>query len=120
MIAASVIFAACNNIYSWTNSKLWMLAFMFGLVHGMGFAAVLYELGLPTSTQSLALVGFNIGVELGQLTIVLIILPVLYIFRAQHFYKPVFVQSSSYLLAGVGVIWLFERITNTTITNFFI
>ena len=70
VIAASIVVAALNNIRPRVFERLWMVAFGFGLVHGFGFASVLADLGLPRDALLLALVGFNVGVELGQLAIV--------------------------------------------------
>ena len=120
IIAASVIVAACNNIFKWVKGRLWMLAFIFGLIHGMGFAAVLQELGLRSKTQALALIAFNLGVELGQVAIITVVLPSLYFFRKQRFYKPVLIQSGSWAIVVVATIWLFERVTETTISQYFI
>ncbi|NDP58328.1 MAG: HupE/UreJ family protein, partial [Oxalobacteraceae bacterium] len=74
-IAASVVIAALNNIYPLFRDRRWMMAFLFGLIHGFGFASVLSDLGLPKNALVLALVGFNVGVELGQLAIVAAFLP---------------------------------------------
>ena len=69
-IAASVVVAALNNLRPWSQGRRWVVAFGFGLIHGFGFASVLADLGLPRDTLVLALVGFNLGVECGQLAIV--------------------------------------------------
>ena len=66
MIAASVVLAALNNLRGTIERRRWVLAFVFGLIHGFGFASVLADLGLPQGALVLALVGFNVGVELGQ------------------------------------------------------
>jgi hypothetical protein len=120
IIAVSVIIAACNNIFNWVNRRLWVLAFIFGLIHGMGFAAVLNELGMQTETKALALIGFNVGVELGQLAIITAILPLLFYFRKQRFYKPVLIQSGSWVIVLIASIWLFERITNSNISEYIV
>lgn len=69
-IALSIAIAAANNLYPLMHQRLWLLTFCFGLIHGMGFAGALEELGLPDQLHWLALVGFNLGVETGQLAIV--------------------------------------------------
>ena len=74
-IAASVVLAALNNLWPVVHGRRWVVAFGFGLIHGFGFASVLADLGLPQAALLLALVGFNLGVELGQLAIVLLFLP---------------------------------------------
>lgn len=74
-IALSVVLAAANNLRPVVGERRWMVAFGFGLIHGFGFASVLAELGLPQQTLVLSLVGFNLGVELGQLAIVAVFCP---------------------------------------------
>jgi hypothetical protein len=75
-IAASVVLAALNNVWPLIfQGRRWMVAFGFGLVHGFGFASVLADLGLPQDALLLALLGFNLGVEAGQLAIVAAFLP---------------------------------------------
>jgi hypothetical protein len=69
-IAASVVLAALNNIRPMVTRRLWLIAFGFGLVHGLGFASVLADLDLPRDALLLALLGFNLGVEVGQLALV--------------------------------------------------
>src|SRR6516165_8311284 len=67
-IAASVVIAALNNLYPLIDKRLWIVAFLFGLVHGLGFANVLTDLALPKPALAVSLVSFNLGVEAGQLT----------------------------------------------------
>ena len=69
-IALSVVLAALNNLKPLVAERRWAVAFAFGLIHGFGFASVLADLGLPQGALLLALVGFNLGVEIGQLAIV--------------------------------------------------
>ncbi|MDO8701727.1 MAG: HupE/UreJ family protein, partial [Undibacterium sp.] len=80
-IAASVVIAALNNIYPLFRERRWVMAFAFGLIHGFGFASVLSDLGLPQDALVLALVGFNLGVEAGQLAIVAAFLPIAFVLR---------------------------------------
>ena len=83
-IALSVIAAALNNLRPLVQDRLRLVAFGFGLVHGLGFANVLAELGLPAGALAVALVSFNPGVEAGQLAIVSAILPAAYRNRWQY------------------------------------
>ena len=69
-IAASVVLAAANNLVPVVERRRWLVAFGFGLIHGFGFASVLTELGSPEEALVLSLLGFNVGVEIGQLVIV--------------------------------------------------
>ena len=71
VIAASVLIVALHNLYPVIQTRLlWIMTFIFGLVHGLGFASVLIDLGLPGKSLALALAGFNVGVEIGQVVIV--------------------------------------------------
>ncbi|MCU6434971.1 HupE/UreJ family protein [Undibacterium sp. Jales W-56] len=109
-IAASVILAALNNLFPLFQGKRWLVAFAFGLIHGFGFASVLADLGLPQTALVLALVGFNVGVELGQLTIVAAFLPVAYLLRRQRVYRQGIFQLGSVLIVLIAAIWLVERV----------
>jgi hypothetical protein len=108
-IAASVLLAALNNLQPVVQRRRWLVAFTFGLIHGFGFASVLRELGLPQDTLVLALVGFNLGVEAGQLVIVALFLPLAYAVRETWFYRRVVVAGGSGLIAALAAIWLTER-----------
>ncbi|HET7526266.1 MAG TPA: HupE/UreJ family protein [Burkholderiaceae bacterium] len=109
-IAASVVVAALNNLRPLVEGRRWMVAFGFGLVHGFGFASVLTELGLPRDALVLALVGFNLGVECGQLAIVALFLPLAYSVRASTFYRRSVMMGGSLAIAGIAGIWLAERL----------
>lgn len=76
-IAASIVWVAVENFVSRDVSRRWRLTFLLGLVHGFGFAGVLREFGLPDSALAVALASFNVGVELGQIAIVSLAMPVL-------------------------------------------
>jgi hypothetical protein len=108
-IAASVILAALNNIYPLFTGKRALLAFTFGLVHGFGFAAVLTDLGLNQSSRLWSLLGFNLGVEIGQFVLVMIFLPIAYQFSRFPLYKPIVLKSCSLGIAGLASLWLLER-----------
>ncbi|WP_332740436.1 HupE/UreJ family protein [Hydrogenophaga sp.] len=109
VIALSVILAALNNLLGWFSLKRWRLAFAFGLIHGFGFANVLLDLALPAQQLALALGGFNVGVEIGQLAIVLAFLPVAWLLRHTAFYRWVVVAGGSLAIAVIGSIWLAQR-----------
>jgi hypothetical protein len=112
IIAASVVIAALNNIYPLFRERRWMMAFLFGLIHGFGFATVLSDLGLPKSALALALVGFNVGVEAGQLAIVAAFLPVAFYLRHTMLYRKVILLGGSALIALLASAWLVERAFN--------
>jgi hypothetical protein len=117
-IAASVILAALNNIFPLFKSRLWTVAFVFGLIHGFGFASVLMDLGLPQGSLLLALVGFNLGVEVGQLVIVVGFVPLSYGIRHSWFYQRITLVLGSLLIVTVASIWLLERALNITLLSF--
>jgi hypothetical protein len=109
-IAASVVVAALNNVYPIFHGRRWVVAFLFGLIHGFGFANVLTELGLPESTLLIALVGFNLGVEVGQVAIVAVFLPLAFALRETWVYQRLVLVAGSLLIAGVAAAWLVERV----------
>ncbi|HYD80502.1 MAG TPA: HupE/UreJ family protein, partial [Paucimonas sp.] len=108
-IAASVVIAALNNIYPLFRERRWMMAFVFGLIHGFGFASVLEDLGLPRDALILALVGFNLGVEAGQLAIVSLFLPLAFLLRHTRFYRRFILFAGSIVIAILAAVWLAER-----------
>ncbi|MEJ7807828.1 MAG: HupE/UreJ family protein, partial [Telluria sp.] len=107
-IAASVVIAALNNIFPLFRGHRPHAAFAFGLLHGFGFATVLADLGLPQGALVLSLAGFNVGVELGQLAIVAVFLPLAFLARRTWFYRQVMTTGSA-LIAIVAAVWLVER-----------
>ena len=108
-IALSIAIAAANNLYPVMHKRLWLLTFCFGLIHGMGFAGALEELGLPDNARWLALVGFNLGVEAGQLAIVAVVLPVIYFLRHNDTYRKIILPAVSCLIIAVALIWFTQR-----------
>jgi hypothetical protein len=111
-IAASVVLAAANNLWPMVERRRWQVAFGFGLIHGFGFASVLTELGLPADALLLSLLGFNLGVEIGQLVIVACFLPVAYLLRNTPFYRKGVLVGGSVLTMLVALVWLAERAFN--------
>jgi hypothetical protein len=109
-IAASVVAAALSNLRGSLESRRWVMAFAFGLLHGFGFASVLADLGLPQGALVLALVGFNVGVELGQLAIVAVFLPVAFSLRGTGFYRVGVLKFGSVLVALLAAWWLVQRL----------
>ena len=117
-IALSVVLAALNNLRPVFYARRWVLAFLFGLVHGLGFANVLKELGLPQGALALALAGFNLGVEAGQLMIVGSFLPLAFLLRGTAFYRELVFFGGSVLIALVAGIWLVERSLDVQLAAF--
>jgi len=109
IIAASIALAAYHNIRPLINRGESIIAFIFGLFHGMGFASVLGEKGLSNEFMTLSLFGFNVGVEFGQILIILIIFPILFLLRKTSFY-PKLIFWGSILLIIIAFYWVFERL----------
>ncbi|MDX8121970.1 HupE/UreJ family protein [Janthinobacterium sp. GMG2] len=110
-IAASVILAALNNLLPLFRGKRPVAAFAFGLIHGFGFASVLRDLGLPQGSLLASLLGFNVGVELGQLAIVAAFLPAAWLLRKTWLYRQV-LTVGSLAIALVAAVWLVERVVD--------
>ncbi|WP_298825343.1 HupE/UreJ family protein [uncultured Piscinibacter sp.] len=108
-IAASVVLAALNNLRPLFERRRWAMAFGFGLVHGFGFASVLADLGLPQDALALALLGFNVGVEVGQLAIVAAFLPLAFALSDTRFYQRVVLAGGSLAIALLAALWFVER-----------
>jgi hypothetical protein len=108
-IAASVVFAGISNLYPVLVHRRRLVAFFFGLVHGFGFASVLSDLGLPKGSLALSLVSFNLGVEVGQLAIVAMFLPMAYCLRKSWTYQRLVLVSGSLGIAVLACAWLIER-----------
>lgn len=116
LIAATIVFVAAENFFVHDIRKRWRATFVLGLVHGFGFAGALREYGLPTDAVAPALAAFNIGVEIGQVTIVALIFPLLLLSdrvgggaaarKARH---PAVVYACSAVILVFGLYWLIQR-----------
>ncbi len=115
VIAFSVVVAALNNLWPLWTEKSWMVAFGFGLVHGFGFASALADIPAGAGSLLLSLGGFNLGVEAGQLCIVLVFLPLAFLLRDSWFYRWCAVRAGSIGIATVATLWLLERAFQITI-----
>jgi len=107
-IAASVVLAALNNVWPLIAEARWKLTFVFGLVHGFGFASALKDAGLAHGDLVSPLLGFNLGVEIGQLCIVGLVLPLAWSLRATRSYRGAF-AGGSLAIAGIAALWLVQR-----------
>jgi hypothetical protein len=116
-IAASVALAALNNLWPLFGRRRALAAFAFGLIHGFGFASVLLDLGLPSSALLLSLVGFNAGVELGQIAIVALFLPLAWLARNSPFYRQTVLAGGSALILAIALVWLAERLFNVKVMS---
>jgi hypothetical protein len=108
-IALSVAIAGCNIIFPVINHCRGRIAFVFGLVHGFGFASVLSELSLSSTNLYASLGGFNLGVEAGQLLIVMVILPILYAARNLWSYQKLVIPGTGAAIVSMGCFWVVER-----------
>jgi hypothetical protein len=114
VIAGSIIAAAAANLMPRLRVREAALAFAFGLFHGFGFATVLGDLGLGREHMALSLLGFNIGVELGQLAIICAVFPVLFLLRKTTPYRWALAGGSVGLIA-LSSIWLYERVLDVNV-----
>ena len=110
VIALSVVLAAINNIYPMVSDRVWAVALGFGFIHGFGFANVLADLELPTGTLAVALFSFNIGVELGQLAIVIVMFPIIFLLRQKSFYQPIKLRLGSAVIGLIASLWIVDRV----------
>lgn len=117
-IALSILFLASelvkvnNGEESLTAQYPWIVAFVFGLLHGFGFAGALSDVGLPQNEVPLALLMFNVGVELGQIFFIFVVLFVIYILRRIHTNWPkILTQLPAYSIGSIAAFWLIERVT---------
>ena len=112
MIALSIAYVAIENVVT-TELKSWRVAlvFSFGLLHGMGFAGVLHDLGLPRADFLAALLTFNLGVEAGQLTVVALAFALVAYWRRNGVsYRRFVVQPASVAIAVLGLYWTVQRL----------
>ncbi len=110
LIALSVLLAALNNLLPVLRSGRWKLTFAFGLIHGFGFASALKDLGLSKAALAGPLLMFNLGVEVGQLTIVAVFVPLAWGLRKQAWYPRWVLGAGSVLIALLASAWLVERV----------
>ena len=112
LIALSIVYVAVENILT-SKLHFWrpLVVFCFGLLHGLGFAGVLQEIDLPRADYVLGLVGFNIGVELGQLAVIVLAFGATGLwFRHKPWYRHRIVWPASAMIALIGAFWTVERI----------
>ena len=107
-IAASIVYVAAENLISTRADHRWAVTFVFGLVHGFGFAGVLREVGLPAGDVFVPLLAFNLGVELGQVAVVCAVVPILRASARGLGERPVRLAVSTAIIAA-GLFWMVER-----------
>jgi hypothetical protein len=109
IIAISIAAAALHNIRPVMPNKEWLIAFSFGLFHGLGFASLVASLDTARSTQLVSLLGRNLGIEIGQAAVVLMFFPGLFLLRRTRYFRGAF-SVTSVILAVVSIGWLIERL----------
>ena len=119
LIAASVLVAALNNLVPLLRKDRWVAAFALGLLHGFGFSATLNDAGLTGTALLKTLFGFNVGVELGQMTMVALFIPIAYALRNRALYRRGILRGGSTVIAAVSLVWLIERACNVTLFGWF-
>ncbi|MET3918310.1 hypothetical protein ABID97_005141 [Variovorax sp. OAS795] len=117
-IAATIIVAALDNIRPVLRGRRKLFSFLFGLIHGFGFAGALGELELPTRQFVLALLQFNLGVEAGQLAVVAVVLTVLLALRSWRRYPPLVLHGGSMAAVVLATVWLCERVLDVKVLPF--
>jgi hydrogenase/urease accessory protein HupE len=113
LIAVSIVYVGVENILRRNNlRRRWLISFGFGLIHGCGFAAALRELNIGAGGGGivLPLLSFNLGVELGQLAIAAIALPVIWKLKSRPSFLPRFAPACSVLVSLAGAYWLVQRV----------
>ena len=117
LIALSICFIAIENIFQkdlkfkQRSSLLrYSIIFIFGLIHGLGFASVLGEIGMNMSQLFLSLISFNVGVEIAQIGIILILFGLLYFPSQKAWYRQVIQIPTSLIISIVGLYWFIERV----------
>lgn len=109
VIAFSICYVAAENIFRKEIRHRWSITFLFGLIHGLGFASILRDMSIPKSHLAVALLNFNLGIEAVQLLLVLLLLPLLsFLFKLKSSRK--IVTYGSYAIVVMGAFWLIQRI----------
>lgn len=113
IIALSITAAAIHNLRPVLIEREWILAFGFGLFHGLGFASLVSNLEVGRGTQLISLLGRNVGIEIGQVIVVLVTFPALYLLRRTRYYRP-FMIAASIALVVISLAWFGERVFDTS------
>lgn len=109
IIAISIALAAIHSVRPIFPNKEWLIAFAFGLFHGMGFATLVEGLDVSRSTQLVSLLGRNIGIEIGQVGVIVACFPALYFLRRTRYYLP-FLKISAGVMSFIAIGWMIERL----------
>lgn len=115
VIALSIVVGALNNLYHVLPGSTASLAFVFGLIHGFGFASVFHELNPSAASLIVAVVSFNVGVEAGQLAIVACAIPIFAALKKYGYFEFWVYKWGSVGVSLVALVWLFERVTSIAV-----
>jgi hydrogenase/urease accessory protein HupE len=111
LIAVSIVYVGLENIFRRELKWRWLVTFAFGLIHGFGFASALRDLGIGSGVgAALSLISFNAGVEVGQLTVAVVALPIIWILRRRQMFVTRLVPACSLIISVAGAMWLFGRL----------
>ncbi len=112
VVILSIIFVGLNDIFNFYTGREWLLIFIFGLFHGLGFADGLKNLGLSGGNLAVPLFGFNLGIEIGQIILIACLLPTLYILSRR--WKPLLqlLIGLCWTIVSISVFWLLERFSS--------
>lgn len=109
IIAATICYVAVENIVRKEMKSRWILTFIFGLIHGVGFASSISEIGFDTAHTVVSILSFNVGIEVGQLVVVALVLPLIIKLKKLQQYRMI-MQILSGLIFIAGGYWLVERV----------
>jgi hydrogenase/urease accessory protein HupE len=109
-IALSIAYVGVENFFVKNAEKRWRITFPFGLIHGFGFAGALREVAMPKADVPYALVLFNVGVEAGQLAVLALVLPLIYLARKRAGFRDQGVKGISAAITVAGVVWFVSRV----------
>lgn len=118
LVALTILLTALNNLFPTVKTHRWIVGFVFGLVHGIGYASALSDLGLEGWHLASPLVGFNVGVEIAQLVVLAVFLPLAFLLRRTRFYKRTFLYAGSALTCGLAAIWIYEQVARVSVLPF--
>jgi hypothetical protein len=109
IIAASILAAALDILFPVFGRRIWVVVFGFGLFHGFGFAGALVQMGVTREFAGLSLFGFNVGVEVGQVVVIALAFPLLFLIRNSTVYPRWVLQGGAVALSAIALLWLVER-----------
>lgn len=110
LIALSIAWVGVENFLVKDANRRWRVTAPFGLIHGFGFAGALAEVGIPAGNAPLVLFLFNVGVELGQVAVLVVVLPLLQVLRARGVLDVKITRFLSAMVVALGVFWFLERV----------